>query len=141
MSLLFLRIILGLVALICFLGGTNIMLKGAMHYLPIGTPTQPVLDNLLRFLSGIYFGCGFLLAFAAYRPAAMGSAIPLLGVVVLFSGLGRLYSRRKLGPAGNYLMFAMLLELVLGMAIIILSLNMAPGATALLSYAAFSVLA
>lgn len=29
-----LSIILWMVALICFLGGTNIMLKGAMHYLP-----------------------------------------------------------------------------------------------------------
>ena len=40
-----LRILLGLVALICFLGGMNVFLKGAMRFLPKETPNQPILDD------------------------------------------------------------------------------------------------
>lgn len=115
-----LGILLGLVSLICFLGGTNIMLKGAMRYLPKETPPQLVLDDLVRFLSGIYLGSGFIFAYAALHVATLGSIIYFLGLAVIFSGLGRLYSRYKVGSAGRYFDYITAVEVLLGLSIILL---------------------
>jgi hypothetical protein len=114
------QIILGAVAVICFLGGTNIFVKGAKYFLPDGTPPQVVLDNLLRFLSGIYLGLGFLFAWASLNVLKINELVYFLGVVVAFSGLGRLYSRIKVGPGGKYLHFIMILEIILGIALVLL---------------------
>ncbi len=115
-----LRIVLGLVALICFLGGINVMLKGAMYFLPKDVPTQRILDDLVRFLSGIYLGAGFLFVYAAFHVSAIGHTPYFLGIMVMFSGLGRLYSRVKVGSAGKYFDFILIFEILLGLAIILL---------------------
>lgn len=110
--------LLGIVSLICFLGGMNVLLKGAKKFLPKETPTQPVLDNLVRFLGGIYFASGFLFVYAAFCTSTLGLTIYILGIIVIFSGLGRLFSRVKVGSAGNYFDFIMILEIILGLSII-----------------------
>ncbi len=115
-----LRILLGIVSLICFLGGMNLILKGAMKFLQEGTPKQLVLDNLVRFLSGIYFASGFLFGYAAFNTSTLGLIIYILGATVIFSGLGRLFSRVKVGSAGKYFDFIMIFEIVLGLSIIAL---------------------
>ena len=46
--------------------------------------------------------------------------IYFLGIIVAFSGLGRLYSRIKVGSAGTYFDFIMVLEIALGAAIVLL---------------------
>lgn len=115
-----LQILLGLVAAICFLGGANILLKGAKSFLPEGTPPQIVLDNIIRFLSGIYFGMGFLLVWVVVHVSGINDLIYFLGIVVVFSGLGRLYSRIKVGKGNTYLTFIMYFEIALGLAIILL---------------------
>lgn len=115
-----LQILLGIVAVICFLGGMNLLLKGAMKFLPKATPPQLVLDNLVRFLAGIYFASGFLFAYATLYTSDLGSMIYIFGVTVICSGLGRAYSRFKLGSSGKYFDFIMAFEIVLGLSIIIL---------------------
>lgn len=115
-----LSILLGLVALICFLGGANIMLKGAMTFLPKETPTQKVLDDLIRFLGGIYLGSGFLFTYAAINIESIGNVSYFLGIIVGFSGLGRFYSRYKVGTAGRYFDFIMMIEILLGIAIVMI---------------------
>lgn len=115
-----LKILLGLVMLICFLGGANLLLKGAKPFLPADISTPPVLDNLIRFLSGIYFGMGFLLGWVLLHLEAAGNIVYCIGIVVVFSGLGRLYSRSKVGSAGKYFDIIMVVEIVLGLAIILL---------------------
>jgi len=115
-----LRILLGIVAVICFLGGINLLLKGAMEFLPKDTPPQLVLDNLIRFLAGIYFASGFLFTYAAIHTSALGTMIYIFGITVIFSGLGRAYSRFKVGSAGKYFDFVMALEVILGLSIIAL---------------------
>jgi hypothetical protein len=62
-----LQILLGIVSLICSLGGMNLLLKGAGSFLPESIPTPPYLDNLFRFMSGIYFGLGFLMAWVVWN--------------------------------------------------------------------------
>lgn len=115
-----LQILLGLVAFICLAGGLNLLIKGAGSFLPNGTPAPPVLDDLFRFLSGIYFGLGILMAWVVFNLHEIGDLIYFIGIVVIFSGLGRLYSRVKVGPAGKYFDYMMALEIVLGIVIIIL---------------------
>ncbi|WP_248928013.1 DUF4345 domain-containing protein [Paenibacillus hamazuiensis] len=115
-----LRIFLGLVALICRAGGLNLLTKGAGYFLPNTTPPQRVLDNLVRFLSGIYFGLGFLMAWTVFRFHELTDLIYFIGIVVICSGLGRLYSRIKVGSAGKYFDFIMVFEIALGAGIVLL---------------------
>src|SRR6516164_6136570 len=114
-----LRILLGVVSLICLLGGMNLLIKGAGSFLPETICPQRILDNLLRFLSGIYFGLGFLMAWVVFHFHELNDLIYFIGIVVIFSGLGRLYSRIKVGPAGKYFDFIMLFEIVLGISIML----------------------
>ena len=115
-----LKILLGLVTLICLLGGINLLLKGANSFLPATTPPQRILDNLFRFLSGIYFGLGFLMAWVVFHLQEVNGLIYFIGIVVVFSGLGRLYSRAKVGSAGKYFDYIMVFEIGLGITIILL---------------------
>ena len=115
-----LKILLGLVCLICFAGGMNLLIKGASSFLPKQNEPPRVLDNLFRFLSGIYFGLGFLMAWVIYRFNESGDLVYFIGIVVIFSGLGRLYSRTRLGSAGKYFDFIMVFEILLGVAIVML---------------------
>jgi Domain of unknown function (DUF4345) len=114
-----LQILLGVVSLICLLGGLNLLIKGAGSFLP-GKPSPPRLDNLFRFLSGIYFGLGFLMGWVVFHLHELNDLIYFIGIVVIFSGLGRLYSRRKVGSAGQYFDYIMVIEIILGISIILL---------------------
>ena len=115
-----LKILLGLVALICLLGGANLLLKGANSFLPEATPPPPVLDNLFRFLSGIYFGLGFLMAWVVFHLQAVNGLLYFLGIMVVSSGLGRLYSSTRVGSAGKYFDYIMIFEIGLGVVIMLL---------------------
>ena len=115
-----LQILIGLVSLICLFGGMNLLIKGAGSFLPKATPAPPVLDDLFRFLSGIYFSLGFLTAWVVFNLHEIHELIYFIGIVVVFSGLGRLYSRIKVGSAGKYFDFIMTFEIVLGLVIILL---------------------
>lgn len=115
-----LQVLLGLVTLICLAGGMNLLIKGANSFLPEAIPRQRVVDNLFRFLSGIYFGLGFLMAWVVFNLHGLDDLIYYIGVVVICSGLGRLYSRIKVGSAGTYFDIIMLVEIVLGVSIVML---------------------
>ena len=95
-----LKIILSAVTTICFLGGINLMTKGTKAFLPDTLPLQPRLDNLFRFLSGIYLGLGFLMLWVTIHSDQVGNLLYFIGITVLFSGLGRFYSRIKVGSPG-----------------------------------------
>jgi len=97
------------------------MTKGAKSFLPEALPPQPRLDNLFRFLSGIYFALGFLMLWVTIHSSEAGDLLYFIGVIVFFSGIGRLYSRLKVGSAGTYYDSMMILEFVLGLSIILLN--------------------
>ncbi len=115
-----LKILLGLVTLICLLGGINLMTKGTKAFLPDSLSPQPRLDNLFRFLSGIYLGLGFLMLWVTIHSNQVGDLLYFIGITVSFSGLGRLYSRTKVGSLGTYYDSMMILEFCLGLSIIVL---------------------
>jgi hypothetical protein len=54
-------------------------------------PPPRVIDNLFRFLCGIYFGLGFLTIWVIVSLHGHKDLIYFMGIVVIFSGLGRLY--------------------------------------------------
>lgn len=117
---LILQILLGLVSLICLLGGINLLFKGAGSFLPDSIPTPPYLDNLFRFMSGIYFGLGFLMTWVVINFHLISDLIYCIGLVVVFSGLGRLYSKIKVGSAGKKVNNLMIFEIILGISIVLL---------------------
>jgi len=100
------------------LGGLNLLIKGAGSFLPESSPKQPALDNLFRFLSGIYFSMGFLMLWVDFNFNLVGDLIYFIGIIVIFSGLGRLYSRLKVGSAGTYYDSMMVAEIILGICIV-----------------------
>ncbi len=114
------KILLSILAMICLLGGTNLLLKGANSFLPPNPEPVKILDNLFRFLSGIYFSLGFLVAWVIFHLEKDNELVYFIGLVVIFSGLGRLYSRSKVGSAGKYFDSMMIVEIVLGITIILL---------------------
>ena len=109
-----------MVALICLLGGMNLLIKGTPTFLPKTLPPQPIMDNLFRFLSGLYFGLGFLMAWVVFNVHKLHGLIYFIGIAVVFSGLGRLYSKVKVGSAGTYFERIMVFEIALGIAIVVL---------------------
>lgn len=114
------QVILGLVAAICFLGGLNLLNKGAMAFLPKEQAPARELDNLFRFTSGIYFSMGFLLTWVIATIDQHHALLYFLGINVAFAGLGRAWSMLRVGSAGNYHRAMMVLEIVLGLSIIFL---------------------
>lgn len=115
-----LQIVLGLVALICLLGGLNLLNKGAMAFLPKDHPPARELDNLFRFTSGIYFAMGFLLVHVMFNIAQYHTLLYFLGFIVFFAGVGRAWSMLRVGSAGNYHRAMMFVELALGLLVIVL---------------------
>lgn len=50
----------------------------------------------------------------------LGNLLYFIGIIVFFSGLGRLYSRLKVGSPGTYYDSMMVLEFGLGVSIVLL---------------------
>ena len=54
--------------------------------------TTPRLDNVHRFLAGIYFGCGLICLWAAITVRQHRTLVLLIGLAVFLAGSGRLLS-------------------------------------------------
>src|SRR4051812_22337955 len=114
-----LQILFGIVTFICLTSGINLFLKGVGYFLPENTPPQPLLDNIFRFLNGMYFSFGFLLIWIIFHIKTTTELIYLIGIVVICAALGRLYSKIKVGSAGKKYNHMMLAELAIGLGMIL----------------------
>jgi hypothetical protein len=97
-----------LVAAIALLGGSLQMYLGQPD-------TSPRLDNVHRFMAGVYLATGFICLWAAITIRQQGFLIYLLSFGVLLAGVGRLVSISKVGlpePAAVWLGY-LIPELVL----------------------------
>ena len=93
------RVCLFLVAAIAISGGSLQMFLGQPD-------TSPRLDNVHRFMAGVYLSTGFISLWAAITIRQQGTLVYLLAVGVLFAGVGRLISIAKVGlprPKGVWL--------------------------------------
>ena len=90
MSQLVVRVCLFLVAAIAMLGGTVQMFLGQPE-------TSPRLDNVHRFMAGVYFSTGLISLWAAITIRQQGPLVYLLALGVLLAGIGRLVSISRVG--------------------------------------------
>jgi hypothetical protein len=107
-SQLVVRLCLFLVAAIAMFGGTVQMVLGQPD-------TSPRLDNVHRFMAGVYLATGIISLWAAITIRQQGTLVYLLALGVLLGGVGRLVSIGRVGlpkPATVWLGY-LLPELVL----------------------------
>jgi Domain of unknown function (DUF4345) len=86
-----------------------IALFGGSLQMRLGQPdTSARLDNVHRFLAGIYLGCGLIALWAGITIRQQGMLVYLIALAVLLGGIGRLVSMQKLGlpaPRGLWLTY------------------------------------
>jgi Domain of unknown function (DUF4345) len=102
------RVCLLIVAAIAMLGGTLQFIWGQPD-------TSPRLDNVHRFMAGVYLATGIINLWAALTIREQGTLIYLLALGVLLAGIGRLVSMGRVGlpkPAAVWLGY-LIPELVL----------------------------
>jgi hypothetical protein len=93
------QVCLFLVAAIAIFGGTLQMYLGQPE-------TSPRLDNVHRFMAGVYLSTGVICLWAAFTVREQGVLVYLLALGVLLAGVGRLVSISKVGlpkPMGVWL--------------------------------------
>ena len=84
------QVCLFLVAAIAMIGGTLQMVLGQPD-------TSPRLDNVHRFMAGVYFSTGLINLWAALTIQRQGMLVYLLALGVLLAGIGRLVSIARVG--------------------------------------------
>jgi hypothetical protein len=102
------QVCLFIVSVIAVLGGSLQMVLGQPD-------TSPRLDNVHRFMAGVYLATGFISAWAAVTIREQGVLVYLLALGVFLAGTGRLVSISQVGlpePAALWLAY-MIPELLL----------------------------
>jgi hypothetical protein len=84
------RICLFIVAAIALFGGSLQMYLGQPD-------TTPRLDNVHRFMAGVYFSTGMISFWAAWTVRQQGMLVYLLALGVFLAGCGRLLSMTQVG--------------------------------------------
>ena len=84
------QVCLFIVAAIALFGGTVQMILGQPD-------TTARLDNVHRFMAGVYFSCGVINLWAAVTIRRQGTLVYLLAFGVLMAGIGRLVSISQVG--------------------------------------------
>ncbi len=89
-SQLIVRVCLFLIAAIAMAGGALQMVLGQPD-------SEPRLDNVHRFMAGVYFSTGLINLWAGITVRQQGTLVYLLAAGVLLAGIGRLVSIRRVG--------------------------------------------
>lgn len=101
---------------VCLFLVAAIAMLGGMLQMYLGQPdTVPRLDNVHRFMAGVYFSTGLINLWAAATIRRQGTLVYLLALGVLLAGVGRLVSISQVGlpePAAVWLGY-LIPELVL----------------------------
>ena len=75
-----------------------IAISGGVSQMSLGQPDAAVrVDNLHRFLAGVYLGAGIIVAWTAFTIRRHDMLIYLIALMVLLGGIGRFVSMAKLG--------------------------------------------
>jgi hypothetical protein len=105
-----------LVVRVCLFLFAAIGIFGGSVQMYLGQPdTSPRLDNVHRFMAGIYLGTGIICLWAGITVRQQSALVYLLALGVLVAGCGRLLSMAKVGlpkPSGVWLGY-LIPELVL----------------------------
>ena len=83
---------------VCLFLVAGIAVFGGAMQMYLGQPgTSPRLDNVHRFMAGVYLSTGIICLWAALTVREQGMLIYLLALGVLLAGCGRLLSISKVG--------------------------------------------
>lgn len=83
---------------VCLFVVAFIAMSGGALQLYLGEPeTTPRLDNIHRFMAGVYFSCGVIGLWAGITIRQQGTLIYLLALAVFLGGVGRLVSMSIVG--------------------------------------------
>ncbi len=83
---------------ICLFIMAAISISGGTLQMFLGQPeTAPRLDNVHRFMAGVYFSTGFISLWAAITVREQGTLVYLLAFGVFMAAIGRLVSIYKVG--------------------------------------------
>ncbi|HYA66253.1 MAG TPA: DUF4345 domain-containing protein [Burkholderiaceae bacterium] len=111
-----------LIVRICLLVVAAIALLGGALQMVLGQPdTSPRLDNVHRFMAGVYLSTGLISLWAAITIREQGTLVYLLALGVFLAGVGRLVSIAKVGlpkPSAVWLGY-LVPELVLPIVIVV----------------------
>src|SRR5438445_2963070 len=92
---------------VCLFIVAAIAIGGGTLQFFLGEPdTSPRLDNVHRFMAGVYLSTGLINLWAAVTIRRQGTLVYLLALGVFFAGLGRLLSMSQVGlpaPAAVWL--------------------------------------
>ena len=112
-----------IVVQVCLFIVAAIAMTGGALQMVLGQPdTAPRLDNVHRFMAGVYFSTGVISLWAALTIREQGTLVYLLALGVLLAGIGRLVSIAKVGlpkPTAvwlGYLIPELLLPVVIAVA-------------------------
>lgn len=112
-----------IVVQVCLFVVAAIAMFGGALQMFLGQPdTSPRLDNVHRFMAGVYFSTGLISLWAAITIRQQGFLVYLLALGVLLAGVGRLVSIAKVGlpePAAvwlGYLVPELVLPVVIAVA-------------------------
>ena len=87
-----------LVVRVCVFALAAIAIFGGSLQMRLGQPdTTPRLDNVHRFMAGLYLGTGLICLWAAITIRQQGALVYLIALGVLLGGIGRLVSIQKVG--------------------------------------------
>ena len=96
-----------IVVQVCLFLVAAISISGGALQFYLGQPdTSPRLDNVHRFMAGVYLSTGLISLWAAITIRQQGTLVYLLAAGVLLAGIGRLVSIRLVGrpkPAAVWL--------------------------------------
>jgi len=83
---------------VCLFVVAAIAIAGGTLQFVLGQPdTSPRLDNVHRFMAGVYFSTGLISAWAAWTIREQGALVYLIALGVLLAGCGRLVSISRVG--------------------------------------------
>jgi len=111
-----------LVVRVCLFLAAAIAVSGGAVQMFLGQPdTSPRLDNVHRFMAGVYFSTGLINLWAAITIRQQGTLVYLLALGVFLAGVGRLVSISRVGlpkPTAVWLGY-LIPELVLPFVIVV----------------------
>ena len=117
---------------VCLFIIAAIAITGGALQMFLGQPdTSPRLDNVHRFMAGIYFGTGLVCFWTAMTVRRQNTLVFLLAFGVLMGGIGRLVSISQVGlptPAALWLGY-LIPELVVPFVMAIAQLSVNRGAS------------
>ena len=107
---------------VCLFVVAAISILGGALQMYLGEPqVSPRLDNVHRFMAGVYLSTGIISFWAATTIRQQGTLVYLLALGVFFAGIGRLVSISQVGlpePAAVWLAY-LIPELLLPLVIVV----------------------